>query len=239
MSSVSQVKERMKARLRSNAPSRSLYSARNTEVVFSVDGIIFRIPPQGILEVEDVYVIDPDSIQKARKEKRPLPQTPDKLLVTADDVIAHAIAHLEGTGVRWLEHVSEAGDEEIKALATQEFDNFQFEQDVMLVQRYHNQVDAFRANPANAGKPVRPMNKWEQQAQDRIDDAKLGKTQHKQFICEFNCGAEYDTAEKRERHYLASHPLKAAPSVAASAEPAAPRRKRGRPRKEVPTPETV
>ena len=205
--SQAELRKELKRTLGDSQPGRTLYNGFVDDISFSYNGKTFTIPAKGRLVVHDLYEVDPERVQAARKGRRPMPQDTDMLIGTADQVTEHAIVSLRGSGVVWLPGRSAEEDTRIRAAADAAGEQFRFKQAMSIVARYRDRTDAFRRNPANAGMPVSPMDDREQAAQDYLDDVRLGKLQHRAHICKYNCGAEYDDEARLERHYQASHPL--------------------------------
>lgn len=224
--STAELRKELKRTLGDSQPGRVLYNGFVEDIAFSFNGRSFTIPAKGRLLIHDLYEVDPERIQAARKNRRPMPKDADLLIGTADQVTEHAIVSLSGSGVVWLPGRSAEEDARIQAAADATGEKFRFKQAMSIVARYRDRTDAFRRNPANAGMPVSPMDDREQEAQDYLDDARLAKHQHRAHICKYNCGAEYDDAAKLERHYLASHPLNQASGQSGSSEAPKVRRRR-------------
>jgi hypothetical protein len=222
-----EIEERVKAA----RPSHLLYNPSNEWVEIMVNGNPIQIPPDGKAQgpdgrwmiydgtavVRDVYGVDPEALRKARASGVKRPNLPaDRVVLTALQAISHAVRKRYQRGIVFLSG-DPIEDKKAKADAKATWIEWRREQAEKSVTAYRQQTSTFHADARNAGQPAPPMPDHVQEAQEFLDDYRLGTHARKRFACPLNCGYYTDDQSRIDVHVRASHPL-AANSVTESAE---------------------
>lgn len=223
-----QIEERIKA----SRPSHLLYNPSDEFVEVMINGSPITIPPDGrvmgedgqwktydgTLSIQDVFGVDPVALREARQKGIKRPNLPsNKVILSALDAVAHVVRKRYLRGVCFLTgHVIE--DAKIKAQAKRTWVEWRKEQAERSIAAYRQQTAAFHADARNQGQPAPPMPEHVQEAQEFLDEYRLGAFNRKRFGCPVNCGYYTDDQGKLDTHIRASHPLVHIPHQAQTTE---------------------
>lgn len=167
----------------------------------------------GQLMVFDHYGV---TVQDARKYRQALrssrgrrePDEPEAnhLLAGAEEITQHAIRKLGKAGVIFL-----TGDANVDGplieQAKQINIRFKVAQCERILKNYADRTRAFHNDPRRTGQYAPAMDEFELQAQQWLDEYRLGLKSTKRYVCPTNCGFQANDDAVMDRHMKASHPM--------------------------------
>lgn len=216
---------------------RLLWNASPEVVTFRHNADEYAIPPNGpgkmredkavkaydgVLEVYDVYGIDPQQAQAARKATKEarkngesvanvLEGYPKRVVVSSLDICEHAVRKLANRGVVALTG-DPAEDKELREAATLAWTEFRRAECEKILELYDIKKAAFYAQPRNVDQPPPPMTQRETAAFVWLADWRLGLSMGtSKLTCKAQqCPFQHEDADIMTKHVLAYHPTLAA-----------------------------
>jgi hypothetical protein len=247
------------SRIRESAGSITVFNGGDEPAILIHDAMRYTFPPSGYwmgpgddepreydgtLAVKDVYGVATETMREARKDKKDLKNLPrEALIVRAVEIAQHAELKLRSRGIVVL-----TGDPEQDAPLKKEAKNAYVAWRLDRARRadltYRQRSAAFFNDPRNAGQVPPTKTPFEIAEQMWLDEYMDGNVGGRKYVCKFRCGFEHDDVAIYTRHLRVAHrdsregtsQVSDVPVELNAAPVAAPKRRGGRPKKQVEAP---